>query len=298
MNRDDEMRKSGQQGNWSPDDRSPRRVESLSRHDEAELARQLRDGDQGAGDRLVTSHLPFVVKMAQRYSRYGTPLNDLVQEGVIGLIQAVQRFNPNHDTRLSTYAAWWIRAAMQEHVMRSWSLVRIGTTTTQKTLFFRLRRLAVEHSNGFYDDLSESVEESIRALARRFGFNGTDMLAFARRIAGRDRSLDQPVGETETGTWLDRVTDQRPDPEQHAVSASETDFWQGLLAQALSKLPDRERFIINRRYLGEAKASFAAIAHELELSKERVRQLEARALETLRRALAGVAVDFSWLAAD
>lgn len=251
----------------------------LSREEEAALALRLRQGDAAAAERLVTTQLPFVMALARRYSRYGPPVGDLVQEGVLGLLQAMRRFNPELNVRLSTYAGLWVRAAIQDHVVRSWSMVRIGTTVTQKSLFFRLRRIAGEMGAG----LDEAIEERLRRLAARFGTSADELRALARRIGGRDRSLNETLPGARHREWLDLLPDPAPSPEQRSVEASESRFWRRRLAQALASLPPREQLIIRRRYLAEMKASFEAIARELNLSKERVRQLEAQALRELRR---------------
>ncbi len=258
---------------WRPGERS------LSRDEENALAVRLLEGDTAAAQRLIVSHLPFIVNIARRYSRYGPPLNDLVHEGVVGLIQAVRRFSPERDVRLSTFAVWWVRAAIQEHVVRSWSLVRIGTTAAQKALFFRLRRLAAEAGAGAVT--AERMDERLRRLAARFGLKPEEIRALAARIGGRDYSLNQPAGAG-AAEWLELVPDPRPSPEQRTVAASETRFWRQRLTEALQALPPREQLIIRRRYFAEAKVSFETIARELGLSKERVRQLEAKALNELR----------------
>ena len=251
----------------------------LSRDEEADLAVRAAKGDAAAADRLISSHLPFVRTVARRYSRYGAPVNDLVQEGVIGLIHAVRKFNPESGVRLSTYAGWWVRVAIQEHVVSSWSLVRIGTTAAQKRLFFRLRRLA--------NDLSRDdgpMEDALRRLAARLRIRPEELQTLARRIAGRDQSLNQPIARSGDGDdWLGRVPDSRPDPEAQTAALRDGRFWNDKLSRALAALPERERRIISRRYLDGRKISLETVARDVGLSKERVRQLEARALEELRR---------------
>jgi RNA polymerase sigma-32 factor len=260
----------------------------LSRDEEAALALRAAKGDTAAADRLISSHLPFVRTVARRYSRYGAPVNDLVQEGVIGLIHAVHRFNPESGVRLSTYAGWWVRVAIQEHVVSSWSLVRIGTTAAQKRLFFRLRRLAGDLAR---DD--GPMEEVLRRLAARLRIAPEELHTLARRIAGRDRSLNQPlVGGRAGDDWLGRVPDERPNPEAQTAAVRDGRFRSDRLSRALAALPERERRIISRRYLDGGKISLEAVARDVGLSKERVRQLEARALGELRRLLSAAGVAF------
>jgi RNA polymerase sigma-32 factor len=258
----------------------------LSYEEELELALRSRQGDQDATTRLVNSHLPFVVKMARKYRNYGPPLQDLVQEGTIGLLRAANRFDPGRDVRFATYAMWWVRAAIQDHVVRSWSSVRIGTTATQKTLFFKLRRMMVELRDGA-DALGE---ELLAPLAKRFDVPLREVTALAQRVARFDLSLNRPIGGEQTDgeqaeDWLGRLACERPNPEEEAVQESESRFWDGLLARALDALPPREQLIIKARYYADAVPTREAIGRELGISKERVRQLEIRALEKLRRML-------------
>lgn len=262
------------------EDGSHRRFPSLSREEESVLTKRVREGDSAAADRLVTSHLPYIRAVARRYSRYGLPLNDLVQEGVVGLIQALGRFNPSHEVRLSTFAVWWVRAAIQEHVVRSWSLVRIGTTAAQKSVFFRLRQIASEMHPG--RDIGDAVEERLRRLSERFGLSQHELGALARRIGARDQSLNKPSAPGAETDWIDLLADTAPSPEQRSLEENETRYWRKRLTEALLALPPREQFIICRRHLADGRISFAAIAKELGISKERVRQLEIKALAELR----------------
>lgn len=250
----------------------------LEKEEEKELARLAGEGDAAAVEKLVTSHLGFVVKMAKAYRRSGVPMPDLIQEGMVGLVQAVKKFNPDKDARLSTYAMWWIRAAMQDHIVRSWSLVRLSTTSAQKSLFLQLRRKTSELIEGA-DALSD---EFATRLAERFETTAADVRGLARRISHRDQSLNAPLGEATDESWIDRLASDAPNPEETLAAESEKTALQDLLAMALAKLPDREQFIIEHRYLTEARQTFASIGRELNLSKDRVRQLEARALETLK----------------
>jgi RNA polymerase sigma-32 factor len=214
---------------------------------------------------LICSHLRFVVRMARAYRSYGLPLSDLVQEGTVALIQAIRRYDPNRGARLATFAMWSIRAALQEQVASSWSLVRIGTTATQRSLFLKLRRLSAELT-GSAEALGDDV---LDGLARRFGVSLTEVAALASRAAARDRSLDEATAPI--------PADERPSPEESADQR----LWASLLGRALALLPEREAAIIRGRYFGERAMSFAGLGRELGLSKDRVRQLEAKALARL-----------------
>lgn len=256
----------------------------LSREEEADLAKRSAAGDDDALARLITSHRQFVIKIARKYKNYGLPMQDLVQEGMVGFIQAVRRFDPAREARLSTYAMWWIRASIQDHVVRSWSLVRVGTTAAQKALFFRVRRMMADLKVG----ADAFTEEACQALAQRFGMPLKDVLATVRRASGLDQSLDRPVARADTErseSWLDQLADEAPDPESHVAEASERKFWQTLIERALGRLGPREAFIIRSRYLKDRVPTREALGRELGISKERVRQLETRAMEKLRSLL-------------
>jgi RNA polymerase sigma-32 factor len=264
------------QGGPSPAYAEPR----LSAAEERALAERARAGDEAAAGRLVDSHMGFVVHIARRYSRFGIPLNDLVQEGTIGLIHAVRRFDPHRNIRLCTYAAWWIRAHIQAYVVRSWSLVRLSTGTAQRALFFRLRRMMADLKGGA-GQLSEDV---LRPLAERFKVPMREVLALARRAAGFDRSLDASPGEAKTQAA--ELADPAPNPEEQAAAVSQQRWRQGLIARAMKALSQRERAIIAGRYLAELAKTRDVLARELGISAERVRQLEQKALEKLRTLLA------------
>jgi RNA polymerase sigma-32 factor len=256
----------------------------LGMAEERALAERARAGDEDAAGRLVKSHMGFVVHIARRYRRFGLPLNDLVQEGTIGLIHAVRRFDPGRNVRLTTYAAWWIRAHIQAYVVRSWSLVRLSTGTAQRALFFRLRRMMADLKGGA-EQLSEDV---LRPLAERFKVPMREVLALARRAAGFDRSLDQTrVGASESvKTPAAELADPAPNPEEQVAAASQQRWRQGRIARAMKALSQRERAIIAGRYLAELGKTRDALARELGISAERVRQLEQKALEKLRTLLA------------
>ncbi len=253
----------------------------LEKEEERELALRAGQGDKEATDRLITSHFNYVVKLAKGYRRSGVPMADLIQEGMVGLAQAVKRFNPEKNVRLSTYAMWWIRASMQDHIVRSWSMVRLSTSSAQKSLFLNLRRMTADLIDGA-DALSDDI---VSRLAERFETTAADVRNLSRRVTTKDLSLNVQVSEDRNESWLDLLASDEPTAEE--VLAAEGDRLQlsDIIAKALANLPDREQFIIRHRYFSEAKQTFAAIGQELNLSKDRVRQLEARALLTLQELL-------------
>ena len=253
----------------------------LSRVEEQELFRRLRLGDRAAATKLITSHLRFVLHIAKRYNNQEHSLADLIQEGTVGLLEAVKRFNPDRDVQLSTYSMWWIRAAIQDYVVRSRSLVKIGTTAAQKSLFFNLRRRFGEFVDG--DGLNEDLA---KGLAEKFNTSVTEVLNFAKRIARSDESLDAPRYDNNAQSPLvERLEDESPTPEETLVAESDGRLWLEWLGRALAGLPPRELLIIHRRFLTEKAPSRAALGIELGLSKERVRQLEVRALEKMKSIL-------------
>jgi RNA polymerase sigma-32 factor len=256
----------------------------LGKEEERELALLAGNGDREATDRLITSHFNYVVKLAKGYRRSGVPMSDLIQEGMVGLVQAVKRFNPDKSVRLSTYAMWWIRASMQDHIVRSWSLVRLSTTSAQKSLYLNLRRLTGDLINGA-DALSDEI---VARLAERFETTASDVRNLARRIASKDQSLDAQISERGKSVWLDVLVSDEPNAEEVLTAKGERMQLYNIIAKALSNLSDREQFIIRHRYLTEAKRTFASIGQELDLSKDRVRQLEACALKTLQELLGPV----------
>lgn len=277
-----------------------RRQVHLTAEEEHTLIRRAADGDREAVDRLVSSHLPFVLKLARRYRRYDIDMSDLIQEGTIGLMQALARFNPDRNVRLATYAMWWIRAAMQDYVVRSWSLVRIGTTAAQRHLFFTLPRGGGEADavaayaapyavpagpgGGDADPAESRLQATWAALAQRFEVQVAEVRALARRLAGRDLSLDVPARGDESGlaTWLDRLPDERATPEDVLVEKRERRQWIGAIRRGLTALQPREVMILQARFLAEQATPRETIGRQLGISKYRVRQLEQRALTKLR----------------
>jgi RNA polymerase sigma-32 factor len=253
----------------SPLARRARSETFLTPDQERELARRAAAGDAAAAERLIVCHLAVVIAIARRYGRLGLPVNDLIQEGTLGLIHAVRKFDPDRNARLATYAMWWIRAAIQDYVVRSWSLVRIGKTAAHKALFFSLKRTAAATRPG-----EHLAEEVLSRLARRFKLPAAEVAGLAHRVSGTDQSLDLPVA--------DRLVADQPSPEDIVAASGMTRLWGPLIDKALAMLPAREAAIIRDRHLAEAAKTFEAIGRELGLSKDRVRQLEKQALARLR----------------
>lgn len=250
--------------------RALRRTPHLSAMEERDLFRKVHKGDRRARERLVLSQLRYVIRIAGRYRRYGCPLSDLIQEGTVGLLEAIKRFNPEKGTRLSTFAMWWIRAAIQDYVLRSGSVVRSVTTPRHRTMYF----------SGALAGLDEKGGDAVRALAGRLNTTVDDVRAFAQRLRAVDQPLDakHPDGRT----LADTLPDSSPDPEILLTSKRERIALVRLLRAAIPALTRRERHILRQRFLGEKRQSLTKIGRELGVSKERVRQLESRALEKIR----------------
>ncbi|HBH25982.1 MAG TPA: RNA polymerase factor sigma-32 [Rhodospirillaceae bacterium] len=255
----------------------------LDAQEEAALARRWRDhGDQRALHRLVEAHTRLAQAVARRFRHYGLPMSDLIQEANIGLLEGAQRYDPERGVRFSTYAAWWIRAAVQDYVLRNWSIVRTGTTSAQKALFFNFRRLRAEAEAQAQGPLTDAGRETI---ATKLGVRVADVSAMEARLSANDRSLDAAfVGEEGPGrTWGDMLADERATPEEEALERGAARARSACLAQAMDKLPAREQEIVRARHLAEEghALTLEALGARLGISKERVRQLEAKALEKL-----------------
>jgi RNA polymerase sigma-32 factor len=258
------------------------RTPLLSREREFELAQRWRDGgDTAALHELVRAYARLVIASAGRFRSYGLPLGDLVQEGSVGLMQAAARFEPARDVRFSTYAAWWIRSAMQDYVLRNWSIVRTGTTAAQKSLFFNLRRLRARIDDISGAPLSEAGRHKI-AIALKVDV--AEVESMDMRLGAADQSLNAPLGSGEED-WQDFLADRRPTPEDEVIGLRDGATRSRWLSEALGELSPRERRIINDRRLREVGATLEELGRALGVSKERVRQLEHRALLKLRQSM-------------
>ena len=260
-----------------------RRFKMLSAEQELDLGRRWRDhGDRAAMRHLVGSHLRLVIKMARDFAGYGLPLAELIAEGNVGLMQAVEKFDPERGFRFNTYALWWIRAAMQGHVLHNWSLVKLGTTAAQKKLFFNLRRVKREMQELESGDLSP---ETVSAIATKLEVSEADVVDMNRRLAAADSSLNAVTAAEGDMEWQDLLVDQRPDQESILVDASELASRRRLLALGMEKLNDRERRILVERRMKDEPATLEELSKQYAVSRERVRQIEMRAFEKLQKAM-------------
>jgi RNA polymerase sigma-32 factor len=259
-----------------------RRFSMLERDQEYMLAKRWREhGDRDAANQLVTSHLRLAVKVAMNYRGYGLPVSEIISEGNIGLMQALDRFEPDRGFRFSTYAVWWIRASIQDYILRSWSLVKIGTTARQKKLFFKLRsvknKIAALQSGDMHPN-------QVTLIAKHLGVPDQEVIDMNRRLGG-DASLNAPVhDEGEAGEWQDYLVDQSPSPEILLAVSDETDHQHKALVHAIGVLNKRERRIFEARHLADDPLTLEDLATEFNVSRERVRQIEVRAFEKVRKA--------------
>lgn len=260
-----------------------RRFPMLEPNEEYMLAKSWQEhGDTDAAHRLVTSHLRLVARIAMGYRGYGLPISEVISEGNVGLMQAVKRFEPDKGFRLATYAMWWIRASIQEYILRSWSLVKMGTTAAQKKLFFNLRR-----TKGQLQALDEGdlKPEHVKTIATRLGVSEEDVISMNRRLGG-DASLNAPIrADSESGEWQDWLVDDTPDQEERLAENEELEHRRGYLTSALSTLNDRERRIFEARRLSDEPATLEDLSAEFGVSRERIRQIEVRAFEKVQKAV-------------
>jgi RNA polymerase sigma-32 factor len=259
------------------------RFPMLEPQEEYMLAKRWREhGDDGAAHRLITSHLRLVTKIAMGYRGYGLPISEVISEGNVGLMQAVKRFEPDKGFRLATYAMWWIKATIQEYILRSWSLVKIGTTANQKKLFFNLRK--VKSRISALDD-GDLHPDQVQLIAKRLGVTERDVIDMNRRLGG-DVSLNSPMRqESDSGEWQDSLRDESWSQESRLAADEEAEIRHKALGQALTVLNMRERRIFEARRLADEPITLEELADEFGVSRERVRQIEVRAFEKVRKAV-------------
>ncbi len=261
-----------------------RKFPMLAKDEEFMLAKRWREHeDPAAAHRLVTSHLRLVAKIAMGYRGYGLPIGEVISEGNVGLMQAVKKFEPDKGFRLATYAMWWIRASIQEYILRSWSLVKMGTTAAQKKLFFNLRKAKSEISALEEGDLRP---EQVSAIATKLGVLDSEVISMNRRLSGPDASLNAPLRADSENEWQDWLEDkQQVSQEVTLVESDEKAKFLRLMEGAMGELTDRERHILTERRLKDDPTTLETLAAEFGVSRERVRQIEVRAFEKLQRAV-------------
>jgi len=266
-----------------------RKFPMLEKQEEYMLAKRwLEHADSGSAHQMVTSHLRLVAKIASGYRGYGLPLGELISEGNIGLMQAVKRFDPERGFRLATYAMWWIRAAIQEYILHSWSLVKIGTTAAQKKLFFNLRKLKGQIEAFEEGDLTP---EHVGEIAERLSVTEAEVVMMNRRMAGSDHSLNAPLRADAEGEWIDWLADDSESQEIELAESEEYSKRQDLLKSALTILNERERHILTERRLSEEPSTLEDLSKVYGISRERVRQIEVRAFEKLQKAIRNAAIE-------
>jgi RNA polymerase sigma-32 factor len=267
-----------------------RKFPMLAKDEEFMLAKAWQEHqDPEAAHRLVTSHLRLVAKIAMGYRGYGLPIGEVISEGNVGLMQAVKKFDPDKGFRLATYAMWWIRASIQEYILRSWSLVKMGTTAAQKKLFFNLRKAKSEISALQEGDMHP---DQVSVIATKLGVLDEEVISMNRRLSGGDASLNSPMradSESEWQDWL--VDDKTPSQETVVADTQEKTLRMGLLEEAMTELTDRERHILTERRLKDEPTTLEELASQYGVSRERVRQIEVRAFEKLQKSMKAAALD-------
>ena len=255
----------------------------LDAEEEYMLAKNWREsGNLQSAHKLVTSHLRLVAKIAMGYRGYGLPVNELISEGNIGLMQAVKKFDPDKGFRLATYAMWWIKASIQEYVLRSWSLVKMGTTTAQKKLFFNLKKLKNQIAPNQEGDLKK---EQVDEISKRLDVDSQEVVNMNRRMMGQEKSLNDPIKSGETDEWQDWLVDNSLDQELVVAQKQEYDDKKELLDDAMKILNDREKEIINERRLSENPKTLEELSKKFKISRERIRQIETKAFEKLQKSM-------------
>ena len=268
-----------------------RRFPMLSKDEEFMLGKRWREHeDTDAAEKLVTSHLRLVAKIAMGYRGYGLPVAEVISEGNVGLMQAVKKFDPDKGFRLATYAMWWIRASIQEYILRSWSLVKMGTTAAQKKLFFNLRRMKSQMQAIDEGDLKP---DQVEAIATKLGVTEDDVVSMNGRLSGPDASLNAPLRGTEgEGQWQDWLSDDEAESQEEELAQSdEFDTRMTLLQSAMGELNDREQHILQERRLSEEPKTLEELADHYGVSRERIRQIEVRAFEKLQKAMKEMAAE-------
>ena len=255
----------------------------LDAEEEYMLAKNWREsGNLKSAHKLVTSHLRLVAKIAMGYRGYGLPVNELISEGNIGLMQAVKKFDPDKGFRLATYAMWWIKAAIQEYVLRSWSLVKMGTTTAQKKLFFNLKKIKNQIAPGQEGDLKK---DQVDEISKRLDVDSEEVVNMNRRMMGQEKSLNSPIKSGETDEWQDWLIDESLDQELIISQQQEFNEKKELLENAMKILNDREKEIINARRLSENPLTLEELSKKYRISRERIRQIETKAFEKLQKSM-------------
>ena len=261
----------------------------LEPEEELDLARRWQENqDEEAARRMVTSHLRLVAKIAMGYRGYGLPVGELISEGNVGMMQAVKRFDPERGFRLATYAMWWIRAAIQEYILRSWSLVKMGTTAAQKKLFFNLRKIKAQMQAIDEGDLRP---EQVAEISRRLDVSEAEVINMNRRLSGVDQSLNAPLRQDADGEWQDWLVEDSDDQETLLGDFQELDERRGMLDAALQSLSDRERHIISERRLKDSPATLQDLSAQYGISRERIRQIEVRAFEKLQKSVKNAVIE-------
>ena len=252
----------------------------LDAEEEYMLAKNWKNtGNVKSAEKLVTSHLRLVAKIAMGYKGYGLPLNEMISEGNVGLMQAVKKFEPDKGFRLATYAMWWIKAAIQEYILRSWSLVKIGTTTAQKKLFFNLKKIKNQIAPETEGDLRN---EDVKNIAERLDVSEDEVVSMNRRLAGKEHSLNAPIGE-DGDEWQDWVIDQSMDQELKVAQQEEMEQRKDLLSDSIKILNDREKEILYSRRLNDNPSTLEELSKKFKISRERIRQIENKAFEKLQK---------------
>ena len=267
----------------------------LDAEEEYMLAKNWRStGNLKSAEKLVTSHLRLVAKIAMGYKGYGLPVSDMISEGNVGLMQAVKKFEPEKGFRLATYAMWWIKASIQEYIMRSWSLVKIGTTTAQKKLFFNLKKLKNQIAPKSEGDLKD---EHLNEIAKKLDVNKEEVVTMNRRLSGKEHSLNMPIGE-DGGEWQDWIVDKEMDQELKFAQKEEMDQRKDLLKDSIKILNDREKEILFARRLNDEPTTLEDLSKKFKISRERIRQIENKAFEKVQKHMLNAAKSRNLLPAN